>query len=1848
MSFTGGSESASFDITVNTSGVESGATQAAEGLTRITESAKQAARGVDASASAMGRSLQNVAKQFRSAGQEAGSGFAAGATKGKEAFESLAKTLDALARTSAARIAQFEKSGLSGNLTALFRNEEERVLRLQHEIQDNQAKIIADPQVARAYQQQALGARKVLTQEGTQLLAIQTHTTAELNKAAASDTSKIQAQTAGQIQVAAAQEAGKRRVAITRGVVDTIGRLEKGLGATVAGIARTATGAVSKIFSGTVGTLQRSFSERRSVIERNLRSESHLFQEQSIQVQRLQASANRGIVGGISRNTIGFLGGGFAAIGAVRQIFTLGSQFATGLNVLQAQLGLTAEQMKTVSDLAIKLGNDVKLPGVSALDAAQAIGLLAKQFAALGAGALPAAEAAAKGALELSRATGATAEEAAGSIGAAVNVFHFAATQATDAADILASALAKSAGISFQNFKDAFTQASSVFAQFEVAAEGPRTALIDLATAEAVLAKRGIFGETAGAGLQQFFLQGTKGGKASANALKLVTQRAGETGTAFFTAQGRARPFAQTIDILRRGVAGFTQEQRNATFSVIFGARSIKVANALVDTSAVEYLKLAAAIGNSRGAAERFAAAQNRGVKGALDAIKSELETIAIEIFNKVNKPLGNAGLAVATFVGNVLTAGGAFAVVRKGLLGVAAGLGAVLAVKTGVQVLTLLAQALPLLITPFGALSVLAAGLGAAFLIAGKGSKSFSETVAKIKTAATGFLADAIVKVTQFGKTVATVFEAKVLPLLKEFGDLVKRNIQPGIDKLRELGQAVLRFIQPALVPLQNFIDTLRRAFDFAKLHQFSAALFELELGAKGLGTALLSGIKAIPFGTIAKALSTRLGQALTGAGIGAGVGGIVAGPLGAALGAGLGAAIVLAIPRIRAAIASIDVPSLFGKLLDGVHEVGRRIGLILSDKRTILAVAGIAAAAAALAVQFVTGFAQGIISNLGDIKAAGAKILESLFDQGSVTKSIIALAILVRTVLFTQFGRANIGKSVGALLGKQIADETANSVEKASLGTRLKTIFTSIGKDAGTAVAIGLSAALSGSALGTAKSGVEKGLGLAGIAGSAAAAFSAGTALSGGNLAVGASAAIASAAVSGFSAILSHNAEKSKEAKDRMLEFRDALNKTGGVGDVFQTRLAGASDKVIGSLVKAKVNVVDFQAALAAGKGRQFVDDLIKANSTLVDTRANGGGLANVLNQDVAPAVKFLQQQVTDLNRASQSKGLRDNLSGIAESGKRASDNLVPLKGHVEDLRVGLQLVNEEAKKQELQTQIDALKTKTQAAAQAAVTARQAFEQLLAPKPETAKTATQQGVIDLPSIASGVDQAVKDGVKSALGAAESAQSITQFQNDIRSALSKATSKEQFQGVFKDFSVAIGEAKISPAAKATFAKALGDLQKDPTTKAALAQLLTVNAKDTQAKASKLATDFLSSFSAKFGGLPPVDVAQKLQGVTTPQQAQKVIDDFTTQANNFARRGFIEPPPVKPDAKQARQAGVDMGNAVKEGASSVSLDGVGSALVDGLTTGITNNLQNARDATFILAHQVAQAARTGFAIKSPSKVFVAIGTDVTDGLVQGLKIGASDATAQAQSLADAVVNAALTAQQRLTQALSSGRAALFDSVFGGFDIAARTAVDDAKAGFTSGLSGIASSLDSAATSLFSAMAKKANERSLAERLLVGESQFSLNLGDELGVGNRAAIQAAVKSIEDIGTALLKQGASAATVSKTLQTYRAQLLAFTSGLGFNRAQVDALLNSLGLSTAAIQKFISNAATLTGIVNEAAGQAKSPTPATPPPLKTGPNPTQSFIFQAGAVQVNTGHDDPQALGLTLVNRIAAGIH
>ncbi|MDQ3579072.1 MAG: phage tail tape measure protein, partial [Actinomycetota bacterium] len=327
---------------------------------------------------------------------------------------------------------------------------------------------------------------------------------------------------------------------------------------------------------------------------------------------------------GVAKNVGKGIGLAIAAGAAVAglglgAVIDKGNEYTGRLNEMQAVTSSTGMQMAAVANVAKELGSDLTLPATSAADAAAAMTELAK-------GGLDVTQAmdAAKGTLQLAAAAQIDAAEAAEIQSAALNSFNLKAGEAGRVADVLANTSNAAAG-SIIDVGYSLKYVAPVAAALKISIE-------DTASAIGLLANQGVKGEQAGTSLRGILASLSSPSTAAKKAMDAL-------GLSVFDAQGKFVGLRVFTDQLSAAKKRLTDQQFAAAASAAFGNEGLTAANALAAEGTVGFDQMATAVGRAGGAAD-VASAKTRGLGGAWEGLKSQLETVGIGIYESIDGPL--------------------------------------------------------------------------------------------------------------------------------------------------------------------------------------------------------------------------------------------------------------------------------------------------------------------------------------------------------------------------------------------------------------------------------------------------------------------------------------------------------------------------------------------------------------------------------------------------------------------------------------------------------------------------------------------------------------------------------------------------------------------------------------------------------------------------------------------------------------------------------------------------------------------------------------------------------------------------------------------------------------------------------------------------------------------------------------------------------------------------------------------------------------------------------------------------------------------------------------------------------
>ena len=332
---------------------------------------------------------------------------------------------------------------------------------------------------------------------------------------------------------------------------------------------------------------------------------------------------------------------GAGALAAGVASVKMAGDYEQGLNIFKSVSGATAQQMAMVAAKARELGQDASLPGVSARDAANAMTELSKAGLSVND-----TLAASKGVMSLAKAGQIDVADAATIAAQALNAFKLKGSDAGKVADVLANG-ANASATDIRGLSLGLQQSAAVASQFGVSLE-------DTVTTLGLFANRGMQGSDAGTSLKTMLISLANPSKKAANLMH-------ELGINAYDASGKFVGMRQLAQNLQNGLKGLSEEQKQQALATIFGTDAFRAAAFLADSAGKSYDDMSKAVGRS-GAAMDLAKAQNSGFNGALDNLKSTIETVATDFgqkllpeLTKIIKQLADSGVIEA--FGNVLIA---------------------------------------------------------------------------------------------------------------------------------------------------------------------------------------------------------------------------------------------------------------------------------------------------------------------------------------------------------------------------------------------------------------------------------------------------------------------------------------------------------------------------------------------------------------------------------------------------------------------------------------------------------------------------------------------------------------------------------------------------------------------------------------------------------------------------------------------------------------------------------------------------------------------------------------------------------------------------------------------------------------------------------------------------------------------------------------------------------------------------------------------------------------------------------------------------------------------------------------
>jgi len=319
-----------------------------------------------------------------------------------------------------------------------------------------------------------------------------------------------------------------------------------------------------------------------------------------------------------AQGLVSLLAGG-ALIEGAAEIVKNGNELEQSLHLFGSTSNATSMQMARAADTANKLGSDLTLPKVSAVEAADAMVELSKAGFRT-----DQAIDSTRAALLLSAAAQTNAADSAKYLGDMMDQFGLGSDKAGRAADILA-ATANAASGGVKDIYYAMKYAGPV-------AHGLGVSMEDAASGVGMLAKAGILGQTAGTALRGIFVNLSKPTAAMASGLKTL-------GIEAYDSQGNFKGLRYVIERLQESQKKLSQKDFTAAAAKAFGKPALSGAVALAHQGVQSFDALGLAV-RQQGAAQKIAAAQGKGLAGAMVQLRTQSKQTGLAIYQGMSPAL--------------------------------------------------------------------------------------------------------------------------------------------------------------------------------------------------------------------------------------------------------------------------------------------------------------------------------------------------------------------------------------------------------------------------------------------------------------------------------------------------------------------------------------------------------------------------------------------------------------------------------------------------------------------------------------------------------------------------------------------------------------------------------------------------------------------------------------------------------------------------------------------------------------------------------------------------------------------------------------------------------------------------------------------------------------------------------------------------------------------------------------------------------------------------------------------------------------------------------------------------------
>lgn len=436
----------------------------------------------------------------------------------------------------------------------------------------------------------------------------------------------------------------------------------------------------------------------------------------------------------------------------------IGSDFEAGMSEVRAISGASGEELKRLEEKAKEMGATTKFSASQAAEGLKYMAMAGWDTGQMLDGL--------EGVMMLAAASGEDLGLVSDIVTDALTAFGMEARQASEFADLLASASSNS-NTNVAMLGESFKYVAPLFGALGYSAE-------DAALALGLMANAGIKSSQAGTSLRSAITNLANPSKTAATAMD-------QLGISITDADGQMLSFKEVMDELRVKFADLTEEQQAQYAAMIFGKEAMSGMLAIINASEEDYAKLTEATRNYTGVAKEMAEVMEDNLQGSITVLKSGLEGLAINLFQillpHLNQLVGMLQQAVDWFAN--LSPATQETIVKVAAL--AAAIGPVLLV--GGKLIGVIGSIAGVFSTVSGAIAVATTGAAAATPAIGALATAFT-----VLTGPVGIAVAALAGVTAAGVALHKHLSQESIPAIELFGDEVSEATKEAVGGFLDL----------------------------------------------------------------------------------------------------------------------------------------------------------------------------------------------------------------------------------------------------------------------------------------------------------------------------------------------------------------------------------------------------------------------------------------------------------------------------------------------------------------------------------------------------------------------------------------------------------------------------------------------------------------------------------------------------------------------------------------------------------------------------------------------------------------------------------------------------------------------------------------------------------------------------------------------------------------------------------------------------------------------------------------------------------------------------------------------------